>query len=108
MLALRASTLAETDNEDFLALEARLLKDLAFKSPTPDAQPLLVAAAEAYESQGSYNLAISEYRQVLALEPERPGIHYRLGRTLLARSFQVTSAQDVADAEIHDDFGGRA
>jgi tetratricopeptide (TPR) repeat protein len=58
------------------------------------------AAAEAYESQGSYNLAISEYRQVLALEPERPGIHYRLGRTLLARSFQVTSAQDVADAAI--------
>lgn len=49
LAALRASTLAETDNEDFLALEARLLKDLAFKSPVPDAQPLLVAAAEAYE-----------------------------------------------------------
>ena len=49
LAALRASTLAETDNEDFLALEARLLKDLAFKSPAPDAQPLLVAAAEAYE-----------------------------------------------------------
>jgi adenylate cyclase len=49
LAALRASTLAETDNEDFLALEARLLKDLAFKSPAPEAQPLLVAAAEAYE-----------------------------------------------------------
>jgi len=46
LAALRASTLAETENEDFLALEARLLKDLAFKSP---GSPQLAAAAEAYE-----------------------------------------------------------
>jgi tetratricopeptide (TPR) repeat protein len=56
------------------------------------------AAAEAEESQGSYSLAITEYRQVLALEPDRPGVHYRLGRTLLARSYQGTSAQDTAEA----------
>jgi tetratricopeptide (TPR) repeat protein len=57
-----------------------------------------LAAAEAYESQGNTNLAIPEYRQVLALDPQRPGVHYRLGRTLLARSFQITSPQDTADA----------
>jgi tetratricopeptide (TPR) repeat protein len=57
-----------------------------------------LAAAEALESQGSYTVAIIEYRQVLALQPDRPGIHYRLGRTLLARSYQATSAQDVMDA----------
>ena len=56
------------------------------------------AAAEADESQGSYSLAITEYRQVLALEPDRPGVHYRLGRTLLARSSQATSAQDTDEA----------
>jgi tetratricopeptide (TPR) repeat protein len=56
------------------------------------------AAAEADESQGSYSLAVTEYRQVLALEPDRPGVHYRLGRTLLARSYHVTSAQDTAEA----------
>jgi tetratricopeptide (TPR) repeat protein len=56
------------------------------------------AAAEADESQGSYSLAVTEYRQVLALEPDRPGVHYRLGRTLLARSYQVASAQDTAEA----------
>jgi tetratricopeptide (TPR) repeat protein len=56
------------------------------------------AAAEAYESQGNYSLAVTEYRQVLALEPDRPGVHYRLGRTLLARSYQVTSTQDTAEA----------
>jgi adenylate cyclase len=47
--AFRASTLAGSDNEDFLALEARLLKDLAFKSPAHAAQPQLEAAAAAYE-----------------------------------------------------------
>src|SRR5947209_5634946 len=56
------------------------------------------AAAEAYESQGAYTLAVTEYRQVLALEPDRPGIQYRLGRTLLSRSYQVSSAQDATDA----------
>jgi tetratricopeptide (TPR) repeat protein len=56
------------------------------------------AAAEADESQGSYSLAVTEYRQVLALGPDRPGVHYRLGRTLLARSQQGTSAQDTAEA----------
>lgn len=57
-----------------------------------------LAAAEADESQGSYSLAITEYRQVLALEPDRPGVHYRLGRTLLARSHQGAYAQDMAEA----------
>jgi len=52
------------------------------------------AAAEAYESQDSYNDAITEYRQVLAIDPQRPGIHYRLGRVLLARSRENNSAGD--------------
>lgn len=56
------------------------------------------AAAEADESQGSYSLAITEYRRVLALEPDRPGVHYRLGRTLLARSHQAGTAQDLGEA----------
>jgi tetratricopeptide (TPR) repeat protein len=55
--------------------------------------------AEADESQGSYDAAITEYRQVLALDPGRPGIHYRLGRTLLARARQTTSSEDLASAE---------
>lgn len=57
------------------------------------------AAGEAYESEGSYTSAIDEYRQVLALEPQRPGIHYRLGRTLLARSHHLNSPTDSAEAE---------
>jgi tetratricopeptide (TPR) repeat protein len=56
------------------------------------------AEAEAYESQGSHDGAISEYRQVLSVDPKRPGIHYRIGRTLLARSRQNNSPDDVAAA----------
>jgi len=56
------------------------------------------AEAEAYESQGSNDAAISEYRQVLSVDPRRPGIHYRLGRTLLARSQQRNTPDDVAAA----------
>jgi tetratricopeptide (TPR) repeat protein len=56
------------------------------------------AAAEAFESQGTDDTAIFEYRQVLALDPQRPNIHYRLGRTLLARSRKTDSAKDAAEA----------
>jgi tetratricopeptide (TPR) repeat protein len=54
-----------------------------------------LAAAEAQESQGAYAEAIGEYRQVLATDPQKPGIHYRLGRTLLARSQQTKSTEDI-------------
>ena len=47
------------------------------------------AVAEAFESEGSTNLAIGEYREVLKLDPQRVKIHYRIGRTLLAR-WQLT------------------
>jgi tetratricopeptide (TPR) repeat protein len=44
------------------------------------------AAGEANESLGSYDAALDDYRKVLALAPDRPGIHYRLGRVFLARA----------------------
>jgi tetratricopeptide (TPR) repeat protein len=56
------------------------------------------AEAEANESQGNNDAAIGEYRQVLAADPQRPGIHYRLGRTLLARSRRSNTAEDVTAA----------
>jgi tetratricopeptide (TPR) repeat protein len=56
------------------------------------------AAAEAFESQGTYDTALYEYRRVLALDPHRPNVHYRLGRTLLARSRETHSAKDAAEA----------
>lgn len=57
-----------------------------------------LAAAEAHESQGSYNQAIPEYQEVLRLEPDRPAIHYRIGRSLMGRFWQNQSQADLAAA----------
>ncbi|MGA8274239.1 MAG: tetratricopeptide repeat protein [Candidatus Sulfotelmatobacter sp.] len=58
-----------------------------------------LAAAEAHESQGSYDQAIQEYHEVLRLEPNRPGIHYRIGRALMGRFWQRQSQDDPPAAE---------
>jgi len=44
------------------------------------------ATAEVHESLEHFDLAIAEYRKVLELEPHLPGIHFRIGRALLAGS----------------------
>jgi tetratricopeptide (TPR) repeat protein len=56
------------------------------------------AAGEAFESEGSTNAAIGEYREVLKLDPHRPKIHYRIGRTLLARWQLNHVPEDRAEA----------
>ena len=56
------------------------------------------AAAEAFESEGATDRAVSEYREVLQLDPRRPKIHYRIGRTLLARWQQNHTPEDRAEA----------
>jgi tetratricopeptide (TPR) repeat protein len=53
------------------------------------------AAGEADESLASYDAALDEYRKVLALAPDRPGIHYRLGRVFLARARPPLSEADA-------------
>ena len=58
-----------------------------------------LAAAEAHESQGSYDQAIPEYKEVLNLDPQRPGIHFRIGRSLMGRYWQRHSADELAAAE---------
>jgi tetratricopeptide (TPR) repeat protein len=58
-----------------------------------------LAAAEAHESQGSYSQAIQEYQEVLRLQPDRPAVHYRIGRSLMGRFWQRQSQEDIAAAE---------
>lgn len=56
----------------------------------PDSLWLHLAAGEANESQGRADAALQEYKEVLSLQPNRPGVHYRIGRVLLARARQST------------------
>jgi tetratricopeptide (TPR) repeat protein len=53
------------------------------------------AAGEANESIANYDGALEDYRKALVLEPDRPGIHYRLGRVHLARARPPLAAADA-------------
>lgn len=57
------------------------------------------ATAEALESQGNYVGALAEYRAVVSLDPGRPGIHYRLGRSLLGRWRATQTPSDLEEAK---------
>ncbi len=70
----------------------------------PDSVWLHQAAGEANESQGQLDEAVVHYRRVLALAPKRPGIHFRLGRVLLARSREARGDAS-AEAEALTEFG---
>jgi tetratricopeptide (TPR) repeat protein len=69
----------------------------------PDSLWLHLAAGEAYESQGRLDAAIREYKDVLSLQPNRPGVHYRIGRALLARAKPSTD-DTVSEPEALKEF----
>jgi tetratricopeptide (TPR) repeat protein len=73
------------------------MEKLAQVAPTSAWRHL--AAAEAHESQGSITEAIQQYQEVLRAEPNRPGIHYRIGRSLMRRFWQRPSPDDLAAAQ---------
>ena len=90
-VALRLSRLYPDDPE-VLYHSGRLFANFAYlqtmrlATVAPDSVWLHQAAGEANESQGLYDAAIREYRQVLRPPHAGPGIHFRIGRVLLARS----------------------
>jgi len=102
-VALRLSRLYPDDPE-VLYHSARLLANYAYlqtmrlAAVAPDSVWLHQAAGEANESQGLYDAAIREYRQVLTAAPRRPGMHFRIGRVLLERSNGDASSPDVPEA----------
>jgi Flp pilus assembly protein TadD len=59
--------------------------------------------AEALEVQGKTADAIAEYREVLAMDPRLPGIHYHLGRLLLAGE-RDSAALDAAHKQFEEEL----
>ena len=74
-------------------LSIRASQELLFKAPSSYQVRLL--NAEALETQGRWDDAASEYRQVLAKNPNLPGIHYRLGRLILSAPKTPTTMEDA-------------
>ena len=64
----------------------------------PDSTWRYQAQAEADESQGLHGDAVDAYRHVLASDPNRRGIHYRIGRSLRERARESHRPEDLASA----------
>ncbi len=69
----------------------------------PDSLWVHLAAGEASESQGQYDTALTEYRAALALDPNRAGIHFRLGRVLLAL-YEQGNSENAREGEALKEF----
>ena len=59
---------------------------------------MLQAQGEANESQKNYAAAIVAFNHVLSIDPNRPGIHYRLGRVYLGRFRDEQKPEDRESA----------
>ena len=92
------------DDPEVLYHSSQIYGKMAFEAiqrmnlVAPNSPWKYLAAAEVNESQGATAAAIEQYRQVLALDPGRPGIHYRIGRTFLAQGRRSGAQQDQNDA----------
>jgi predicted Zn-dependent protease len=83
------------DDPEVLYHTGRLFSNYAYlqtvrlQRVAPDSVWTHQAAGEANESQGLWDAAIREYQEVLTAAPDRPGLHFRIGRVLLAQANQV-------------------
>jgi tetratricopeptide (TPR) repeat protein len=68
---------------------------------------MLQAQGEANEASKSYDAAIVAFNRVLELDPQRPGVHYRLGRVHLTRyrDEQKQEEWDSAQKEFTAELG---
>jgi tetratricopeptide (TPR) repeat protein len=76
----------------------RLAKDAP---SSPQAHELL---AEAYEAQGKWDAAESEYRALAEQNPKLPGIHFRLGRLLLSKPNPSPTVAEEATREFQKEL----
>jgi tetratricopeptide (TPR) repeat protein len=73
-----------TTTHFYSELASRASQELASAAPnSPQAQQL---EAEAFESQGNWEKAAAQYKQILEQAPKTAGIHYRLGRIDLSKT----------------------
>src|SRR5437763_517177 len=52
-----------------------------------------------YFKERKLDEAVAQYRAVLALDPRRPGIHYRIGRTLVGQTGGTSSMDNPTASE---------
>ncbi len=83
-------------------LSSRAAADLAKSAPNSAQGHEL--HAEAFETDGKWDEAAKEYRQVLQQDPRLPGIHFRLGRLLLSKSNPSQAEAEAAKNEMEQEL----
>jgi tetratricopeptide (TPR) repeat protein len=98
------------DDPEVLYLTAHFYSDLSIRAAqglllrAPSSYQVRLLNAEALETQGRWDEAAAEYRQVLAMNPNLQGIHYRLGRLLLSSPNAPTTALGEARREFEEEL----
>jgi tetratricopeptide (TPR) repeat protein len=73
-----------TTTHFYSEMASRASQQLAATAPdSPQAEKL---EAEAFESEGNWERATSQYNKILEQNPKEPEIHFRLGRILLSKN----------------------
>jgi tetratricopeptide (TPR) repeat protein len=87
---------------EILYLSVHTYSDLSLRASQtllfahPDAYQVHQLNAEALETQAKWDQAAEEYRTVLRMNPNLPGIHYRLGRIILSRPETPATREEAA------------
>lgn len=53
--------------------------------------------AESYQARGEYDNAAAKYKKILEQYPNQPGVHYQLGRLILAKPMTLKSADEARE-----------
>jgi tetratricopeptide (TPR) repeat protein len=86
---------------DVLYVTTHAYSDLSLRSSldlintAPESYQARELNAESLEMQGKWDDAAAEYHKIAELNPQLPGIHFRLGRLTLSRPETPTTAEDA-------------
>jgi tetratricopeptide (TPR) repeat protein len=83
-------------------LATRASQQLA--TSAPNSAQALELNAEALELQGKWDEAAREYRQILQINPQLPGIHFKVGRLLLSEPNAPADAAEQARKEFEQEL----
>jgi tetratricopeptide (TPR) repeat protein len=105
----RALEQAAPENPEVLYAVYHVYSDMAvqsldkLKTVSPNSGRFHQVLAEAALAQDDFPGAIAQFRKAIALQPELPGVHYKLGTTLLTNA-QDESARTEARQQFEDEL----
>ena len=88
-------------NAEVLYLSVHVFSDLSTRASQtllttdPGSYQVHELYAEALESQGKWDQAEAEYKKVLEVKPDLPGIHFLIGRLILTKPKTATTFEDA-------------